>query len=123
VIRLAPKGWMGLRHGLALTVAQVIEREAIVLRGMPPDFPWDAVWSFHLVPRWNDRCRLLVRTRARLRYLGEVFVTELAGPVVALVTRGMLLGVKRRVQGLPATRSVTQIASASTSVKPATMQS
>jgi hypothetical protein len=107
VVRLAPRGWMGRRDGVALRVAQAIDNEAIVLRGTPPDFPWDAVWSFHLAPRWEDRCRLLVRTRARLRYPGEVVVTELAGPVTALVTRGMLLGVKRRVESLPPTGSIT----------------
>jgi hypothetical protein len=105
VIRLAPRGWLGLRHGVAMRVVQVIDKEAIVLRGTPPDFPWDAVWSFHLAPRWEDRCRLLVRTRARLRYPGEVLATELAGPVTALVARGMLLGIKRRVEGLQPTRT------------------
>jgi hypothetical protein len=97
-IRLAPDGWMGMRRGLTLTVAQVVEGEHIVLRGAPPDFPWDAVWSFHLVLRWEDRCRVLLRTRARLRYPGEALVTELTGPVVSVLTRGMLLGIKRRVE-------------------------
>ena len=30
---------MGLRHGIALSVAQVIEQQAIVLRATPPDLP------------------------------------------------------------------------------------
>jgi hypothetical protein len=111
VIHLAPKGWLGRPDGVAMQVAQVIDHEAIVLRGTSPDFPWDAVWSFHLAPRWDDRSRLLVRTRARLRYPGEVLGTELAGPITALVTRGMLLGIKRRVEEL-------QLASASTSSNP-----
>jgi hypothetical protein len=105
VIRLAPRGWLGLRDGVAMRVVQVVDKEAIVLRGTPPDFPWDAVWSFHLSPRLQDRCRLLVRTRARMRYPGEVLGTELAGPITALVTRGMLLGIKRRVESLPPTGS------------------
>lgn len=105
VIRLAPEGWMGLRHGIALTVAQVIEQNAIVLHGTPPDFPWDAVWSFHLLPRWVDRRRLLVRTRARLRHPGEVLAVELAGPVTSLLTRGILLGIKRRVEHQPPRRT------------------
>lgn len=105
VIRLAPEGWNGRRSGVTMQVAEVIDKEAIVLRGTPPEFPWDAVWSFHLAPHWEDRCRLLVRTRARLRYPGEVLATELAGPVTALVTRGMLLGIKRRVETLPPTVS------------------
>jgi hypothetical protein len=97
-IRLAPPGWLGHRRGVALRVYQVIEREAIVLRGAPPEFPWDAVWSFHVESRWEDRCRLLVRTRAQLRRPGEALLTELAGPVTALTVRGILLGIKRRAQ-------------------------
>lgn len=96
-IRLAPEGWLGLRHGLKLTVEQVTPERTLVLRGAPPGFPWEAVWSFHLLPRWQDRCRFLVRTRARLRHPGEVLGVELAGPVTSLVARGLLLGIKRRV--------------------------
>lgn len=113
VVRLAPKGWLGRRDGVAMHVVKVIDNEAIVLRGTAPDFPWDAVWSFHLTPRWNDRCRLLIRTRARLRYPGEVLGTELAGPITALVTRGLLLGIKRRAQA-------HQITGASSPTSPAT---
>lgn len=99
VVRLAPEGWLGMRRGLSMRVARVVDKEAIVLRGSPPDFPWDAVWSFHIQPRWEDRCRMLARTRARMRHPGEVLSTELAGPVTALVTRGLLLGIKHRVEG------------------------
>lgn len=95
VIRLAPRGWMGLHDGIALPVLRVIEGEAIVLRLQPP---LDGVWSFHLQARWEDRCRLLVRTRSRARVPGEALGAEAAGPVMALMTRGMLLGIKRRVE-------------------------
>jgi hypothetical protein len=101
IVRLAPKGWLGLRDGLTVSVEQVVDGEAVVLRGTPPDFPWDAVWSFHLQPRWEDRCRMLVRTRVRLRRPGEVLLTELAGPATALITRGILLGIKRRAESSP----------------------
>src|SRR5512139_232001 len=96
-VRLVPKGWMGLRDGLTLRVVEVTESESIVLRTVHPEL-WDAVWSIHVVPHWEDRCRLLVRIRTRLRHPGQVLVSELAGPPVALVTRGMLLGIKRRAQ-------------------------
>ncbi|CAN5851911.1 hypothetical protein BH09ACT7_BH09ACT7_32650 [soil metagenome] len=99
VIRLAPRGWLGISEGVALTVAEVIPGEAIVLHVVPPALPWETVWSFHLVPHWNDRCRLLVRTRVGLRHPGEVLLAELASPVTALMTRGMLLGIRRRAQG------------------------
>ncbi|MGD9618500.1 MAG: SRPBCC family protein [Mycolicibacterium sp.] len=96
-VRLAPMGWMGLRQGLTMQVEQVVEGSTLVLRGNRPGFPWEAVWSFHLLPRWQDRCRLLIRTRARLRHPGELLLVELAGPVIALATRAVLTGVKHRV--------------------------
>ncbi len=98
VVRLVPRGWLGLRDGVALPVAQLIEGQSIVLRQEPPQFPFDGVWSFHLQPRWEDRCRLLVRSRSRMRLPGEVVGAELAGPVTSLLTRGMLLGIKRRTE-------------------------
>ena len=72
VLRLAPKGWFGLRDGIVMTVVDVTEQQSIVLRMMPPEHLWDAVWSFHLIPHWEDRCRLLIRTRIRLRHPGEI---------------------------------------------------
>lgn len=98
VVRLVPPGWLGRRDGLALPVAQIIEGQSIVLRQQPPRFAFDAVWSFHVMPRWEDRCRLLVRSRSRMRHPGEVLGAELAGPVMAMMTRGMLLGIKRRAE-------------------------
>ena len=93
-MRLAPKGWFGLRDGIVTTVVDVTEQQSIVLRMTPPEHLLDAVWSFHLIPQWEDRCRLLIRTRIRLRHPGEVLATELAGPAKALLTRGILLGIK-----------------------------
>ena len=98
VIRVLPRGWMGIREGLGLPVVRLIEGESIVLRLQPPDLPVDGVWSFHIMPRWEDRCRLLVRTRLRMRVPGEAVGAEAAGPVMSLMTRGMLLGIKRRVE-------------------------
>ena len=98
VVRVLPRGWMGLREGVGLPVAALIEGQSIVLRLQPPDLPVDGVWSFHVMPRWEDRCRLLVRTRLRMRVPGEAIGAEAAGPVMSLMTRGMLLGIKRRVE-------------------------
>ena len=36
----------------------VTEQQSIVLRMTPPDHLLDAVWSFHLIPHWEDRRRL-----------------------------------------------------------------
>ena len=95
VIRLIPKGWMGLDDGLAMPVVQLVEEQTIVLQMQPP---LDGVWSFHVIPRWEDRCRLLVRTRMRMRVPGEVLGAEAISPVMSLMTRGMLIGIKKRVE-------------------------
>ena len=100
-VRLVPKDWMGIRDGFVLQVVEVTDQRSIVLRGSAGDgwnHEWTVVWSFHVVPHWDDRCRLLIRIRTRLRNPGQALVTELAGPATALVTRGMLLGIKRRAQ-------------------------
>jgi hypothetical protein len=96
-VRLVPRGWLGLRDGIALQVVHVDDHESIVLRTPSQDM-WDAVWSFHAIPHWDNRCRLIVRIRTRLRRPGQVFVDEFVGPVQAFVIRGMLLGIKRRAQ-------------------------
>ena len=98
VIRLARKGWMGLPDGITFTVADVVEQQSIVLRATAPRHLRDAVWSFHVMPHWEDRSRLLIRTRTPLRRPGQVLATELAGPAKAALTRGILLGIKRRVE-------------------------
>ena len=98
-MRLVPKGWMGLREGVTMRVVEVVEKESLVLRTKAPAPLWDAIWSFHVIPHWEDRCRLLIRTRTSLRHPGDALITELAGPAKALVTRGILRGVKRRAEG------------------------
>ncbi|WP_234834731.1 SRPBCC family protein [Mycolicibacterium stellerae] len=97
-VRLAPKGWAGLRDGFALRVVEVIERQAVVLCAGPPPHPLDAVWSFHVIPHAEDRCRLLVRSRTRRRHWADALGVECAAPAKALVTRGMLRGIKRRAE-------------------------
>jgi hypothetical protein len=97
VFRLTGKGWMGLRDGLALRVEAITPEQSIVLRATSPNLPM-AVWSFHLQPHWANHTRLLARVRIGLRHPGEVFALELARPAVTLMTRGALLGIKRRVQ-------------------------
>ena len=104
VVRLAPEGWMGLPDGVTLRVAEIVPEKYIVLNATQPNLPWNAVWSFHVQPHWEDRVRLLTRTRIALRHPGEVFAMELARPVIALGTRGFLLGIKHRAERLPTTK-------------------
>lgn len=98
LVRLAPKGWMGLPEGVTLSVAEVVPEKYVVLDATRPDQRWNAMWSFHLQPHWEDRVRLLTRARIALRHPGEVFLLELVRPVIALGARGWLLGVKHRVE-------------------------
>lgn len=112
VVRLAPKGWLGLSDGLALEVVDIVEGQSIVLRATPARQQWNAVWSFHVFPRWDDRCRLLIRSRTALRHPGEVLATELAGPALAVTSRGMLLGIKRRAENIVQAEKAAATASA-----------
>jgi len=105
VIRLTPRGWLGSRNGVALVVTELVDGRAIVLRAEPPDLPWTVVWSFHLLPRGADRCRLLVRTRIALRHPGQVVLTEAAGLLATMMTRGVLLGIRRSAQSQRASRA------------------
>ena len=98
VIRLAPEGWMGLPDGVTLSVAELVPDKYIVLNATRADLRWNAVWSFHIQPHWEDRVRLLTRARIALRHPGEVFAMELVRPMIALGTRGLLLGIKHRVE-------------------------
>ena len=100
VVRLTPEGWMGLPDGVTLKVAEVVPEKYIVLNAKRPDMRWNAVWSFHVQPHWEDRVRLLTRARIALRHPGEVFAMELVRPMIALGTRGSLLGIKHRVERL-----------------------
>ncbi|WP_293043735.1 SRPBCC family protein [Mycobacterium sp.] len=99
-VRLAPEGWMGLPAGVTLTVAEIVPEKYLVLDATREDRRWNAVWSFHLQPHWEDRVRLLTRTRIGLRHPGEVFVMELIRPAIAFGTRGLLLGIKHRAERL-----------------------
>jgi ferredoxin len=97
-VRLVPRGWLGLRDGLALPVAQVDPGRAIVLREQPPQQPWDAVWSFHVVPLGAGRCRLISRSRSARAHGAGRLATPLMEPVTLMMTRKMLLGIKQRAE-------------------------
>ena len=106
-MRLAPEGWWGLPGGVTLNVADIVPEKYVVFSSTSEDLPINGVWSFHLQPHWEDRVRVLTRARIALRHPGEVFALELARPVIALGTRGLLLGIKHRVERLP-TANATQ---------------
>jgi hypothetical protein len=97
-IRLTPRGWMGQPDGLVLPVVQIAPPRTLVLRESPPALPWNAVWSFHVVPTSARSCRLISRSRserppAPLRLAGVAMT-----PLTAGMTRRMLLGIKSRAE-------------------------
>ncbi|MGB9225399.1 SRPBCC family protein [Mycobacterium sp.] len=98
VIRPTPEGWLRLPTGMKLTIAEIVPEKYVVLDATQSNRRWNAVLSFHLQPHWEDRVRLLIRARIALRHPGEVFVMELARPLMALGARGLLLGIKRRAE-------------------------
>lgn len=112
VVRLAPRHWLGLRDGLVLEVIEIVAGQSIVLRATPARQHWDAVWSFHVFSRWDNRCRLLIRSRTGLRHPGEVLATEIAGPALAIFTRGILMGIKRRAENVVQAEAAAAAASA-----------
>lgn len=96
-VHLTSNGWMGLQDGLSLRVEAITPERSIVLRTTSSNLP-KAVWSFHLEPHWATHTRLVARARVGLRHPGEVVAIELARPAIALTTRAVLLGIKRRVE-------------------------
>jgi hypothetical protein len=85
--------------GYAFTVARVDAPRTLVLRQSPPEHPWNGVWSFHVVPAGEDRCRLLARSRTeRPSGVGLRIATRVGEPVTIVMTRRMLLGIKRHAE-------------------------
>ena len=97
-VRLVRKGWMGLKDGFALPVERVEPGRAIVLREQPPQQPWDAVWSFHVIPLGPARCRLISRSRSALPRGAARLAPWVMEPVTLVMTRKMLLGIKQRAE-------------------------
>jgi hypothetical protein len=97
-VRLVPRGWLGLRDGVALPVVRVDPGRSIVLRQHPPDMPWDGVWSFHVVPHGPHRCRLISRGRTARRGRILWITGQLIDPVALVMTRWMLRGIKSRAE-------------------------
>ncbi|AKK27325.1 SRPBCC family protein [Mycobacterium sp. EPa45] len=104
-VRLAPRGWCGLKDGIVVTVVDVDAERSIVLRTAGSDNFWDAVWSLNVIPWGDDRTRLLIRTRVPLRQPGAVLGAELTSPARAFMTRAMLRGLKERAESMAPTIS------------------
>jgi hypothetical protein len=95
---LVRPGWLGLKAGFSLPVARIEPGRAIVLREQPPAQPWDAIWSFHLLPGDSRHCRLLARSRGARQHGPARIAGYAMDPVTLLMTRKMLLGIKERAE-------------------------
>ncbi|WP_396929151.1 SRPBCC family protein [Mycolicibacterium sp.] len=114
-VRLAPRGWLGLKDGIVVTVARLEAGRSLVLRTAGSRSFWDAIWSLNVVPSGDDHTRLLIRTRVPLRQPGAVLGAELIAPAKAFITRAILLGVKQRAESEAAAHSTAVTATSSTS--------
>jgi hypothetical protein len=102
---LVRPGWMGLKKGYSLPVEFIEPGRVIVLRQLPPEHPWNAVWSFHVIPQGDTRCRLISRGRDAISpgigaAVGRLF-SQLLDPITMLMTRKMLLTIKSRAEQIP----------------------
>ncbi|MBN1097072.1 hypothetical protein JKP76_14085 [Blastococcus sp. TML/C7B] len=96
---VVPEGYRAIPAGYSFPVAEVVPGRALVLRQAPPEHPWDAVWSFHLLPHGPGRCRLLSRSVARRpRGVGLRVANRVMEPVTLVMTRRMLRGIAERAQ-------------------------
>ena len=96
---LAPEGSRAWPAGSAFPVARVAPPRALVLCQVPPEHPWNGVWSFHVVPAGDGRCRLLARSRTEVApQLGLRLATRVGEPVTLVMTRRMLYGIRQRAE-------------------------
>lgn len=102
---LVPPGWAGVRDGHSLPVAVIDPPHTLILRQVPPEHAWDAVWTFHIEPTGTGQSRLISRGRshrqAGLHGLKDLAVDTLMDPVTMVMTRKMLLGIKSRAEAAP----------------------
>jgi uncharacterized protein YndB with AHSA1/START domain len=100
---VVPPGRMGMPDGYAFPVAEVVAPRHLVLRQEPPEHPWNAVWTFALVPEAEGGTRLVSRSRAERQAGVAGRLADVAGlamsPVIVLMMRRMLLGIKERAEG------------------------
>src|SRR3954463_2222691 len=96
---VVPESYRPMPAGYAFRVAVVDAPRALVLRQAPPEHPWNGVWSFHVVPLGEGRCRLLSRARTQTpARVALRIATRVGEPVTLVMTRRMLQGLKERAE-------------------------
>lgn len=102
---LAPGDVIPIGRGGGFPVTVVDPPRLLVLSGRGDDFAW--VWQLALVPMEGGRTRLISRNRGRLPHTaGGWLMVRLLEPTAFLMTRRMLLGIKRRAESLAAPHEV-----------------
>ena len=86
-------------RGAGFPVREIAPGRALVLGGKTGDFEW--IWQFGLYPLDPDRTRIVSRNTARLpkTLSWRLFMAALT-PAAFLMTRRMLIGLKRRAERL-----------------------
>jgi hypothetical protein len=101
--RLAVGDVIPIGRGDGFPVADIEPQRSLVLGGETDGFQW--VWQLGLYPLDDRRTRLVSRNRARLpRTLASTLFMCALEPAAFIMTRRMLLGLKRRAEGLAAAR-------------------
>ena len=91
-------------RGQGFPVTAIEPYRALVLSGTGDGFAW--LWQFGLYPLDERRTRLVSRNRVHVpRTLGSWLFMRVIEPAAFLMTRRMLLGLKRRAEILAATRA------------------
>ncbi len=88
-------------RGAGFPVKGLEPLRALVLSGESNGFHW--VWQFGLYPVNDRRTRLVSRNRAQLpRTIGSTLLMWMLEPAAFIMTRKMLLGLKRRAEAMSA---------------------
>jgi hypothetical protein len=85
-------------RGSGFPVQAITPRQSLVLAGAGDDFAW--VWQFGLYPAHGGRTRLISRNAVRVpTTIGAWLFMRAIEPAAFVMTRKMLLGIKRRAEG------------------------
>jgi hypothetical protein len=86
-------------RGGGFPVTEIEPYRTLVLSGKDEEFQW--VWQFGLYPFSETRTRLVSRSSVRVPHtLGSWLFMRMIEPAAFLMTRRMLIGLKRRAEAL-----------------------
>jgi hypothetical protein len=95
-----------VRHARGFPVRAIDRDRSLVLGGENDGTEW--VWEFGLYPTYDHRTRLISRNSVRApRTIGAWLFMRVIEPAAFLMTRRMLLGLKRRAERLASDRNQT----------------